>query len=105
MYFNKMSEVESIGRSFSDLDSIKGISWCQLLRIFEPILSTIVYNREEALPPFFGFTRTTHTILAAKVYYQSSAFLIEVPEFTSQRGSAVTLPSDSPPPSKKSRID
>ena len=69
-------------KTYGGIEKIEGISWCQDPALFEPIMSALAYGNEASL----------------QTYYQSAAFLITVPKFTSQRGYNVMAPdSDSLP--------
>lgn len=65
------------------------ISWCQSPEVLEPLLSSVYYGNE----------------CSPTVTYQSAAFLVEVPKFTSKRGEAATKPSSECLPAKKFKAE
>ena len=83
---NDECEYDFLTQTCSGLEKIHGISWCQNPALFEPIMSALAYGNEPSL----------------QTYYQSAAFLVTVPKFTSRRGcnneTTVTPdPADCPP--------
>ena len=83
-------DLSVLRKAFDDIMKVNGITWIQRPEIFMPALSCLTIDARLYCPPVF----------AAKVYYQTATFLIEVPKITSQRGSLQCRDNGLPPAKK-----
>lgn len=64
----------TLRKEFADPERVSGIKWCQSPEVFEPIFASYVRDHNEGIYALYS-------------YYQCPVFLVEVPKYTSQRGS------------------
>ena len=95
-------DLSVLRKAFDDLMKVNGITLIQRPEIFMPVLSFLV-DRSQKPPswmPSIDARLYFPPVFAAKVYYQTATFLIEVPKFTSQRGSLQCRDNGLPPAKK-----